>query len=227
MQAPLGIGGQYLAFQGALTGRFTGLDADNFGLDELPMELPQATTIALMASAEGFSVNWYAGLDWYVDQVDVRVRRAATVTGESEVTTSLLRLTSGARPHRRGSSSWRRARSRQVGLSSNWYSGVLRSRSTSSACTGAWACRTVVAAPGAVGIRQLATSCWSPDPPARPDSSPSAARRPTERTRRRPPFVCRQALGGCEYSTGQERAERSVSSRPVAAGPRSRQTVRR
>ena len=68
MQAALGIVGQYLvAFQGALTGRVTGPDADDFEvLDELPMDLSQARTIALMASAEGYSVNWYAGMEWYV-----------------------------------------------------------------------------------------------------------------------------------------------------------------
>jgi hydroxymethylpyrimidine pyrophosphatase-like HAD family hydrolase len=84
VQAELGISGQCLvAFQGALTGRLIGRDADDFEvLDELPMELPRARNIALMASAVGYRVNWYAGMSWFVDRVDDRVRREATITGE-------------------------------------------------------------------------------------------------------------------------------------------------
>ena len=84
VEAELGISGQCLvAFQSALTGRLIGRDADDFEvLDELPMELPRARNIALMASAAGYRVNWYAGMSWFVDRVDDRVRREATITGE-------------------------------------------------------------------------------------------------------------------------------------------------
>ena len=100
VQAALGIVGQYLvAFQGALTGRLTGPDADGFEmLDELPMEVSQASTIALMATAEAYGVNWYTGMEWYVDRVDDRARREARITGESPRVADLLRLTAG--PHK-------------------------------------------------------------------------------------------------------------------------------
>ena len=104
VQAALGLVGQYLvAFQGALTGRISGIltgrNADDFEvLDELPLELWQARDIAVMASAAGYSVSWYAGTNWHVDTVDDRVRREASVTGETPVVADLLRLTSG--PHK-------------------------------------------------------------------------------------------------------------------------------
>jgi len=108
VQAALGLVGQYLvAFQGALTGRISGIlsgiltgrNADDFEvLDELPLELWQARDIAVMASAAGYSVSWYAGTNWHVDTVDNRVRREASVTGETPVVADLLRLTSA--PHK-------------------------------------------------------------------------------------------------------------------------------
>ena len=97
VQGALGLDGQYLvAFQGALTGRLTGATFQT--LDELQMDLESAGSIASMASAEGYSIGWYAGLAWYVDKVDDRVRREALITGETPREADLARLTS--RPHK-------------------------------------------------------------------------------------------------------------------------------
>ena len=98
VQAALGLVGHHLvAYQGALTGRLTGSGFAEFeALHELPMDLTDAREIAAMAAEQGYSVSWYAGLTWYVDQIDFRIRREAAVTGETPTVVDLSSLTAPA-----------------------------------------------------------------------------------------------------------------------------------
>lgn len=83
VQAALGLPGQYLvAYQGALSGR---LQADGPGfepLHEVTMSACCARSVVALAGGEGYRVGWYSGLDWFVDEVDARVRAEMAVTGE-------------------------------------------------------------------------------------------------------------------------------------------------
>ena len=98
VQGALGLVGHHLvAYQGALTGRLTGTGSAEFEvLHELPMDLIHARVIAAMAADQGYSVSWYAGLTWYVDQIDFRIRREAAVTGETPTVVDLFSLTAPA-----------------------------------------------------------------------------------------------------------------------------------
>jgi Cof subfamily protein (haloacid dehalogenase superfamily) len=98
VQSTLGLNGQYfVAYQGALTGRFT--ESDQFEmLLELPMDLDDARSIAELAGNQGYSVNWYSELTWFVETVDERVRDEMMAAGGMPSIADLTTLT--APPHK-------------------------------------------------------------------------------------------------------------------------------
>jgi Cof subfamily protein (haloacid dehalogenase superfamily) len=70
----------FVASQGALTGSYA-LGGLLQVLDRRPMPIDQALAAVASAQALGLSVNWLAGEDWLVPDVDVRIREEARIVG--------------------------------------------------------------------------------------------------------------------------------------------------
>lgn len=88
----LGLGGEFIAAQGALTGRFAP-DGTLAVIDETPLPLRLAQKVVTAALRIAASVSWIAGMEWFVPWMDAQVDEQVNVLGRRPVIRDLRTMT--------------------------------------------------------------------------------------------------------------------------------------
>ncbi|GAA3728392.1 Cof-type HAD-IIB family hydrolase [Leifsonia bigeumensis] len=88
----LGLTGEFIAAQGAITGRFAP-DGTLTVIDETPIPLPLAQKVVTAALRLAASVSWIAGMEWSVPWMDAQVDEQTEVLGRQPVIRDLRTAT--------------------------------------------------------------------------------------------------------------------------------------
>ncbi len=92
IMARLGLTGEVISAQGALTGRFAP-DGDLVVIEETPVPLRVAQKVVTAALRLAASVSWISGMDWFVPCMDAQVDEQILVLGRQPVIRDLRTMT--------------------------------------------------------------------------------------------------------------------------------------